>query len=165
MCRSVRAKRLYQTNTEKHMVLHLKHVLRKNTFREEQVRKRCIQRLAIENARLGQSSRNIGPSWSVLGPSWDYLGRSWGPFEAFLKRSCNVFGLSWRRLGRSSEPKHDVAGKTVWKSRGNHCKSRGNHAEITRESADLSQGQVAKLSLYEDIGLDLLHLLAFCSVA
>ena len=132
VCRSVRAKRLYQTNTEKHMVLHLKHVLRKNTFRQEQVRKRCIQRLAKQNARLGQSSRNIGPSWSVLGPSWDCLGRSWGPFEAFLKRSCNVFGLSWRRLGRSSEPKHDVAGKTVWESRGNHAQITGNQRTSDR---------------------------------
>ena len=121
VCRSVREKRLYQTNTEKHMVLHLKQVLRKNTFRQEQVRKRCIQRLAEQNARLGQSSRNIGPSWSGLGPSWDCLGRSWGPFEAYLNRSCSVFGLSWRRLGRSCEPKHDVAGKTIWRSRANHA--------------------------------------------
>ena len=125
------------------------------------MRKRCIQRLAKQNDRLGQSSRNIGPSWNDLRPSWDCLGRSWGPFEAFLKRSCSVFGLSWKRLGQFSQPKHDVAGKTVWKSRGNQRKSTEitrNHAQITRESAHLRQGQVAKLSFYEDIGLDLLYL-------
>ena len=134
MCRSVRAKRLYQTNTEKHKVLHLKHVLRKNTFRQEQVRKRCIQRLAKQNARLGQSSRNIGPPWSDLGPSWDCLGLSWGPFEAFLKRSCSVFGLSWKRLRRTLEPKHDVAGGTVWKSRANHAQISANQRTSDRVS-------------------------------
>ena len=99
----------------------------------------------------------LGRLGAVLGRPGTVLGRSWGPFEAFLKRSCSVFGLSWKRLERSCEPKHDVAGKTIWKSRGNQRKSNGNPAEITRESADLRQCQVAKLSFYEDIGFDLLY--------
>ena len=92
------------------------------------MRKRCVQRLSKQSARLGRSSRNLGPSWGGLGT---VLERSWAPLEAFLERSCGVFGLSWRRFGRFCGPKHDVVGQTVCNSRATQRKSAGISATQT----------------------------------
>jgi hypothetical protein len=99
----------------------------------------------------------LGRLGAVLGRLGTVLERSWGPLEAFLERSCGVFGLSWKRFGRSCGPKHDVVGQTVWNSRGPQRTS-ADLSATQRKSAQLRQGQVAKLSFYEDIGLDLLQL-------
>ena len=143
----------------------------------------CVRRQRTETCRkpMQKSIKNHSPSRlcfveilivfgiDVRTRNFEVLERIWASISASIWGQVDRLGASWGRLVACLRDDLDVLvtqGLASWQNVMDLTRnSRGTHAQLTRNSQQHGQGQRPRLSIYEAIGLDLLYLLTFCSVA